>query len=161
MAKLKPWVLVDPIHTHPDTKEPLFRDPDGNSTTDPGNAEPFDSEEEAKQAAEGEPEGWVPRPLDDYWPPKGAAPQKAGAGRRRAAGAPNTPTLTMDDQHAHVTATAEESDELFALFHGSGVRCDLQRRGVGDLDVIDFGRPAPADREKISTLFERWRKRNP
>lgn len=163
MAKLKPRILVDPHNTHPDTGEPLFRDPDGEATTDPNEAEVFDDDDEARKAAEGDPVGWEPRPLDDYWPPKGAgaAPQKAGAGRRRASTGPGTPTLTMDADHAHVTATAEQSDELFALFHGSGVPCELQRRGVGDLDVIDFGKPATPDREKINTLFEKWRKRNP
>lgn len=162
MAKLKPWVLVDPVHTHPDTGGPLFRDPDGESTDDPNEAEAFDNEDEANGAAEGEPEGWVPRPLGDYWPPKKpAAAKRKAAGARRASSGPGTPTLTMDAEHAHITATAEQSDELHSLFLGSGIECDLQRQGIGDLDVIDFRSPTEPDRQKISSLFEQWRSRNP
>ena len=68
MARLKPWILVDPVHKHPDTGDPLFRDPDGDATPKPDEAEEFNDKEEAEKAAEGEPEGWVPRPLDDDWP---------------------------------------------------------------------------------------------
>ena len=55
----------------------------------------------------------------------------------------------MDAEHAHVSATAEQSDELFALFHGSGVTCNLERAAIGDLDMIDFGRPSATDRKRI------------
>jgi len=65
-----PWILVDPIHTDPDTFKPIFMGPDGNSTTDPTAAKPFLDEDEAKKAAEGKPEGWVPKPFGDYWPEK-------------------------------------------------------------------------------------------
>lgn len=63
-----PWILVDPIHKHPDTFKPIFMDPDGGSTTDPKGAKTFPSEDDAKKGAEGKPDQWVPRPLGPYLP---------------------------------------------------------------------------------------------
>jgi len=62
------WILVDPIHKHPDTFKPIFMDPDGGSTTDPGDAKTFPSEDDAKKGAEGKLDQWVPRPIGRYLP---------------------------------------------------------------------------------------------
>ena len=63
-----PWILVDPIHKHPDTFKPIFMDPDGGSTTDPTDAKTFPGEDDAKKEAEAKPDQWVPRPLGPYLP---------------------------------------------------------------------------------------------
>lgn len=70
MAKLKPWILVDPAHKHPDTFGPLFRGKDGKTVSEPDDADTFDTEDEAEEAAMDDPIKWVPKPLDDYWPAK-------------------------------------------------------------------------------------------
>jgi hypothetical protein len=64
----EPWILVDPTHKSPDTFKPIFMDPDGGSTTEPGDAMTFPSEDEAQESAAGRPDQWVPTPLGPYLP---------------------------------------------------------------------------------------------
>lgn len=59
----------------------------------------------------------------------------------------------------HVSADTEQSDELFALFHGDDIECDLVRRGIGGMDVIDFGKD-PARLDDIERIFNSWKSRN-
>jgi hypothetical protein len=46
----------------------LFRRPDGKSTDDPGDAQVFPSEADAKKVGSKGPENWEPRRLSDFWP---------------------------------------------------------------------------------------------
>jgi hypothetical protein len=160
MAKFKPWILVDPVHKDPATGGPLFADPDGSATDDVTEAATFDTEDEAKERAdELKPDTYIPKPLGDYHPPK--KPAEGSSGRARVVRPWAKATLTEDASGAHITADPEQSDELYDLFLGSGIACELKRKGVADLDVIDFGNPSEVVRGRMRKLFADWQKRNP
>lgn len=61
-----PWVLVDRSHQHPDSRQQLFRSPDGTSTVNISDAQSFDSRAEAESAAYESPENWALSRLSDH-----------------------------------------------------------------------------------------------
>lgn len=151
MTKLKPLILVDPIHTDPITGGPIFRDKDGKETTIPTDAKNFFDTDEAKKATANDPIPWELRPLDDYWPSKKAT----STGSRE----PIQACLILEANPPHVLVDAEQCDELYTLFHGKGVACDLKHGAVGEPVRITFERPDSATKRTISSIFVEWEQR--
>jgi hypothetical protein len=66
-TKSAQWILHDPTNKHPDSGNDLYRASDGSSTQELLHAQPFSSEAEAKQAAQGASETWQARRLSEFW----------------------------------------------------------------------------------------------
>ena len=61
------WILHDPVNKHPESGNDLYRAPDGSSTQELLQAQPFSSGADAKQEAQGASETWQARRLSDFW----------------------------------------------------------------------------------------------
>lgn len=67
--------------------------------------------------------------------------------------------LTIDDTTAHITAPHDQAEGLFVWLCNANIHCLLRRgEGIGGLDVIDFGDPAPDKERRIRAAFAAWRR---